>query len=144
MTREINGMPFMDDIVIVTELFTIGQDWEVPIPGFFIIAPNRKLRSVMDLTERESVEFIHLLRKMRRGMYDVLGIKDVYLIQNEDTDGNFHPWMFPCHEWMEPFGRKIESVRPIMNYATENMLNEQVFAEVRAHVSKMKKYMNKD
>ena len=74
-------------------------------------------------------------------MEEILNIKDVYFFQNEDTESNFHLWIFPRHEWMENFGRKIQSVRPIMEYAQENMANEEIFQEVKASVSKMKEYM---
>lgn len=42
---------------------------------------------------------------------------------------------------MEQFGRKIESVRPIMNYAKENMANEEIFRQVKENVAKMRDYM---
>jgi diadenosine tetraphosphate (Ap4A) HIT family hydrolase len=133
---------FPNEKVIVTDLFDIHQDWGVPIPGFFIVAPLRKIRSIAEFTDEEAVEFMKLVRRVRQGMNDVLGIKDVYLFQNEDTDsGLFHLWMIPRHAWMERFGRKIESVRPIINYAKENMLGEGVAEEVRGCVEKMKKYM---
>ena len=86
---------FPDDIVILTELFNVGQDWEVPIPGFFIIAPLRKVRSISEFTDEEATEFTNILRKLRKGMRDVLKIEDVYLFENEDTMHNFHFWVFP-------------------------------------------------
>jgi diadenosine tetraphosphate (Ap4A) HIT family hydrolase len=132
---------FPDEKIIVTELFDIHQDWGVPIPGFFIVAPLRKIRSIAEFTDEEATEFMDLVRKVRRGMSEVLAIKDVYLFQNEDTDHGFHLWMLPRHDWMEKFGRKIESVRPIINYAKENMLGEEVAEEVRASVEKMRRYM---
>ena len=75
-------------------------------------------------------------------MKDVLGIKDVYLFQNEDTEHDFHLWMFPRQNWMEKFGRKIESVRPIMNYAKEKMLDEDIFKKVKKDVLKMRNFMS--
>jgi diadenosine tetraphosphate (Ap4A) HIT family hydrolase len=133
---------FPNENIITTKLFNIGQDWEVPIPGFFVITPLRKLKSISEFTDKEAIEFINLIRKVRKGMRDVLGIEDVYLFQTEDTEHNFHLWIFPRHSWMEKFGRKIQSVRPIMNYAKENMLSDDVFNKVRDYVKKMKKYMS--
>ena len=133
---------FPNEEVITTELFNISQDWEVPIPGFLIIAPLRKIRSIDEFSQEEAAEFINLLQKVRKGMREVLGIEDVYFFQNEDTEHFFHFWIFPRLEWMEKFGRKIESVRPIMNYAKENMVNEKVFQEVREYVKKMREYFN--
>jgi hypothetical protein len=133
---------FPNENIITTKLFNIGQDWEVPIPGFFVITPLRKLKSISEFTDKEAIEFINLIRKVRKGMRDVLGIEDVYLFQTEDTEHNFHLWIFLRHSWMEKFGRKIQSVRPIMNYAKENMLSDDVFNKVRDYVKKMKKYMS--
>src|SRR3989344_528898 len=117
---------FPNENIITTELFYIGQDWECPIPGFFILSPLRKIRSISEFTDEESAEFMNLLRKVRTGMMDVLEIKEVYLFQNEDTEHNFHLWIFPRYEWMEKFGKKIQSVRPIINYAEKNMLSNDV------------------
>ncbi len=133
---------FPDEKVIRTDLFDIHQDWEVPIPGFFIIAPVRKIRSVSEFSDEEASEFIMLLRYLRKGMENVLDIKDVYLFQNEDTSGSFHLWVFPRHDWMGRFGKKIQSVRPAIEYAKQNMRTEQVFIEVREYVKKMREFMS--
>jgi len=43
---------------------------------------------------------------------------------------------------MEEFGRKIQSVRPIMNYAKEHMVNDKIFLEVKESAKKMNEYMS--
>ncbi|MBN2458180.1 diadenosine tetraphosphate hydrolase [Candidatus Woesearchaeota archaeon] len=128
--------------IITTEQFKVGQDWDVPIPGFFIITPIRRLSSVDEFTDEEAAEFIGLIRNVRKGMRETLKIKEVYLFQNEDAEQGFHLWVFPRHGWMERFGRKIQSVRLIMDYAKENMQNEDVFKEVKESVKKMKGFMS--
>lgn len=133
---------FPNENIITTKLFNVGQDWEVPIPGFFIIAPLRKLKSIDEFTDKEAMEFISLIRKVRKGMRMILKIEEVYLFQNEDTKHGFHLWIFPRHKWMEKFGKRIQSVRPIMNYAKENMLSDDVFKEVKGSVKEMKKFMS--
>jgi len=133
---------FPNENIITTRLFNVSQDWEVPIPGFFIITPLRKLKSIDEFTDEEATELVNLIRKVRKGMRDILKINEVYLFQNEDTDHNFHVWIFPRHKWMEKFGRKIQSVRPIINYSKENMLNEDVFKKVKESVKKIKEFMS--
>jgi hypothetical protein len=133
---------FPDDKVIVTEYFDVHQDWEIPIPGLFIIASTKDRISLDEFNEQEAAEFFNLVRKLRKGMRDVLGIKNVYFWQDESTHHNlFHLWMFPRYEWMEQFGQKIQSIRPIINHAKETMVNEKVIKEVKAAVEKMKEYM---
>ena len=131
---------FPDEKIVETKHFDVYQDWEIPIPGFFIVAPKRKIRTIDEFSDEEAVEYINLIRKLRRGMRDVLNINDVYFFQNEDTKHNFHLWVFPRHNWMERFGRKIESVKPIMNYAEENMIDKKSSEEVKLYVKKMQDY----
>ena len=137
-----NKILFPDEKIITTKLFKVGQDWEIPIPGFFIIAPLRKIKSISEFTDEESIEFINLIKTVRKGMREALKIEEVYLFQNEDTEHNFHLWIFPRHDWMEQFGRKIESVKPIMEYAKENMINEPYIKEVKESVSKMRENLS--
>lgn len=132
---------FPNEKIIITKFFDIHQDWKVPIPGLFIIESLRKIRSVAELNDDEAFEFVNLIRKVRSGMKDILGIEDVYLFQNEDSRHGFHLWIFPRHQWMERFGRKIESVRPIINYAKENMSNEETCRQVKESAAKMRDYM---
>ena len=137
-----NQRLFPKETIIITKHFDIHQDWDIPIPSFFIIASIRKVNSIADFTKDEIKEFSELLYKLRKGMRDVLGIEDVYLFQREDSGHGFHLWVFPRHAWMEKFGRKAESIRPIINYAKDNMMSEEVFQEVRDAVRKIKEYMN--
>ncbi len=133
---------FPKENIVTTKLFNVSQDWEVPIPGFFIIAPFRKIKCISEFSDEEAIEFIHLLLKVRKGMREILKIQEVYLFQNEDSQHGFHLWVFPRHEWMNKFGKKIQSVRPIMEYAKENMAHGKNLEIVLEYVKKMKKYMS--
>jgi len=133
---------FPNEKIIITKHFDVHQDWGVPIAGFFIITSLRKVISIEEFSDDEIDEFIQLLRKIRKGMKDTLGIDRVCFFQDENTTHKiFHIWIFPRHLWMNRFGEKIESIRPIIEYSKENMCNEKVFSEVRECVSKMKEYM---
>lgn len=133
---------FPDEKIFETNFFTVHQDWECPIPAFFIVAPKRTIRTIDEFTNEEASEYIFLIRALRKGMKEVLNISNVYFFQNEDTKHNFHLWVFPRYEWMNTFGRKIESVKPIMNYAAQNMLGEEHIAEVKNAATKMKEYFD--
>lgn len=128
---------FPNEVILETQYFKVSQDWEVPIPGFFIIATKRKIRSVCDFTKQEASQFINILCEVRLGMQEKLKIKDTYLFQNEDTEHGFHFWLFPRHDWMDLFGRKIQSVREIMDYAKKIETIEPIIAH-------SKKTMNKE
>ncbi len=136
-------MLFPNEKIIVTENFDVHQDWDVPIPGFFIIASVKGRISLLDFSEAERTEFFELLVKLRKGMKDVLGITEVCLFQDEGTHHNlFHLWVFPRYTWMEKFGEKIQSIRPIIEYAKKEMVNEKNIAKVKEGAMKMKSYFN--
>ena len=133
---------FPNEKIIVTKYFDVHQDWGVPIPGFFIVASRKGRTSLAEFNSNEAGEFFNIVMKLRKGMRDILGIKTVCFFQDEGTHHNlFHFWIFPRYEWMDKFGKKIESIRPIIIYARENMTNEEVFSKVKEMVKKMKEYM---
>lgn len=133
---------FPDWKIIETDYFKVEQDWEVPIPWFFILSSKKITKSISDFTDIEAQDFIMLLRKVRLWMKNVLDIKDIGIYQNEATEHNFHVWIFPRHERMKKFDyKKIQSIFPIMNYAKEHMATEDVIKEVRLNIQKMKEYM---
>ncbi len=109
-----------------TEYFVAEQDYEVPIPAFVIVAAKRHIYSIDELTENEQqdlIKFIFRLRKMMRK----LDIENIYLIQEEDTsNSHFHIWLFPRFKWMHKIGTKVQSLKPIMDYAHENLKVEEV------------------
>lgn len=127
--------------VAQTEHFIVAQDWEVPIPAFFIVSSRRKVNSVDEFSDDELVDLARLIKKTRKGMRDTFGIQVVYLFQNEDAAHGFHVWMFPRYDWMNTFGTKIQSVRPIMEFAIKTMNTEPVRAEVYQAVEKMERYL---
>ncbi len=131
---------FPNEIILETENFIVAQDWEVPIVGFFILSTKRKIRSISELTPDEALEFGPLLVKVRKAMQEVLGIDTVYVFQNEDTAHGFHVWLFPRHQWMEQFGYKIQSVRPIMEHSQNQTITDALLLEVRTAVQEMQKH----
>ena len=84
---------FVDEGIYESKYFTVHQDYEIAIPGFYIVAPKRKMKSLIEFTEEESIEYIGVIRKVRKAMLEALDIKIVYFFQNEDTPWNFHLWM---------------------------------------------------
>ncbi len=75
-------------------------------------------------------------------MRELLNIDEVYLFQNEDTEHGFHFWIFPRYDWMDKFGRKIQSVRPIIEFSKTNMLESSTIKDVKETARKMRDYMS--
>jgi diadenosine tetraphosphate (Ap4A) HIT family hydrolase len=128
--------------ILRTDHFDAHQDYEIPIPGFVIISSKRHLKSVDEFSDKEQADFIKTLSRVRKAMRTALGIESVYLVQEEDTSHHFHIWLFPRYEWMMPFGRKIQSVRPIMEHAREHMKTHEVLKSVDEAVEKMKEMLH--
>ena len=128
-------------VVLSSKYFEVEQDTEIPIPGFMILSSKRHLISVDDFTKAEQIDFVGTLVKVRQAMRKVLKIKVVYFFQNEDTDSHFHVWIFPRYQWMNKFGKKIQSVRPIMEYARRKLKTKKNLAEVEKSRLKLKKIL---
>lgn len=104
-------------VIIETEYFHAHQDVAYPIEGLVILASKRHIKCLDELTEVERVDYINIMTTIRKAQREVLGIEYVYYFYNEDTTHHFHTWMVPRYEWMNEFGRSIESVRPVLLHA---------------------------
>jgi diadenosine tetraphosphate (Ap4A) HIT family hydrolase len=104
-------------VIIETEYFHAHQDVAYPIEGLVILASKRHIKCLDELTEAERLDYINILTSIRKAQREVLGIEYVYYFYNEDTTHHFHTWMVPRYDWMNEFGRSVESVRPVLLHA---------------------------
>ena len=119
--------------LVQSRYFNAQQDVEYPVPGMIILASNRHFKCLDEMTDEESLEFNHLIKRLRKAQREALGIEAVYYFYNEDTRHHFHLWMVPRYDWMEQFGKSVESLRPALEYARNNFLSaESKAAVVRA------------
>lgn len=130
-------------IVFETEYFHAHQDVAYPIKGLIILASKRHIKCFDELTEKEKIDYIQLLSKIRKAQRDVLGIEYVYYFYNEDTTHHFHTWMLPRYDWMYEFGRSVESVRPVLLYARNKMNTKENIQEVLDAIDSLAKELNK-
>ncbi len=124
-------------IIAETPYFQARQDYAIPIPGFVIIGSKRHIQSIDEFTSAERTDFIELLFTMRKRMRERLSIDTVYLIQEEDSP-HFHIWLFPRYDWMKDFGKKIKSVKPIMQWAKEHLTEPENIQAVQEAAEKLK------
>ena len=130
-------------VVLETEYFHAHQDVAYPIRGLIILASKRHIKCFDELTEEEKVDYINVLSKIRKAQRDVLGIEYVYYFYNEDTTHHFHTWMVPRYEWMYEFGRSVESVRPVLLHARNEMNSKQNIQEVMSAIDILTKELKK-
>ncbi|MGJ7912438.1 HIT family protein [Neobacillus sp. LXY-1] len=136
----VNGLIEPDGgVVIETEYFHAHQDVAYPIRGLVILASKRHIKCLDELTELERNDYINILSKIRKAQREVLDIEYVYYFYNEDTTHHFHTWMVPRYEWMYEFGRSIESVRPVLLHARNNLNNEENIKEVMSAIKALTK-----
>jgi len=133
-------------LICSTEHFGVNQDCEIPIPGFIIISSKRHIHSIDQFTEDEQKDFISLIVKLRRGMRDVLEIGQINMIVAElpgRKDDHFHLWLYPVtKEAVEKFGTGIKQIKPMMNYAKENLKTPENIEKVEEYAEKLKAYMS--
>lgn len=104
-------------VIFETEHFHAHQDVAYPIEGLVILASKRHIKCLDELTDEERLDYINTLTQIRRAQREILGIDYVYYFYNEDTTHHFHTWLVPRYEWMNEFGRSVESVRPVLLHA---------------------------
>ncbi|MEH6995531.1 diadenosine tetraphosphate hydrolase [Neobacillus drentensis] len=104
-------------VIIETKYFHAHQDVVYPIEGLVILASKRHIKCLDELTEDERLDYVNIMNLIRKAQREVLGIEYVYYFYNEDTTHHFHTWMVPRYDWMNAFGRSVESVRPVLLHA---------------------------
>ncbi|MEN2766511.1 HIT family protein [Ornithinibacillus xuwenensis] len=130
-------------VVMETEFFHAHQDVAYPIKGLIILASKRHVTCLDELTEEEQLDYMKALSKIRKAQRNVLGIEYVYYFYNEDTTHHFHTWMVPRYQWMYDFGRSVESVRPVLLHARNNMNDKENIQEVMNAINSLTKELNK-
>ena len=130
-------------VVYETEYFHAHQDVAYPIKGLIILASKRHIKCFDELTEEEQLDYIRVLSKIRKAQRKVLGIEYVYYFYNEDTSHHFHTWLVPRYEWMYEFGCSVESVRPVLLYARNQMNDEENMREVIDAIKKLRIELNR-
>ena len=132
-----------NDTFLKTKYFDAHQDYGTPIPGFVIVTSRRHIASIDEFTPEEKIDFIDTLTNIRKALRQIFKINTVYFYQGEDAP-HFHIWIFPRYNWMtEKFGKYIESVRPIMNYAKDNLKTPDNLQEIDQVINKLKEFFSK-
>jgi len=125
-------------VIIETEHFHAHQDVAYPIPGLVILASKRHFYCMDELTVEERLEYIDLICRIREAQSKLLGIEKVYYFYNEDTTHHFHLWIVPRYKWMYEFGHSVESLRPVLLHARNNLNNQENMNRVIDAIDKLR------
>ncbi|MFD1176015.1 HIT family protein [Paenibacillus puldeungensis] len=132
-------VPSTGGVIYESKNFHVHQDVAYPIRGLVIVASKRHFYSMDELTNEEQIEYISLIHKIRGEQRTRLGIDKVYYFYNEDTTHHFHLWMVPRYEWMKQFGNSVESLRPVLLHARNQMNNEENMKTVIEGINELRK-----
>jgi len=112
--------------------FTLSQDWELPIQGFFIVSPKRHIEKLSELTTDERNEMFSIVDKTVKILRDN-NICDRFDYTFEEKENrHLHVWILPRYNWMnEIVDDIIGNIRIIFNYAKENFRNDENYKKIK-------------
>ena len=118
------------DLVYEDESFIISQDWELPIPGFLVIAPKRHIENFSELKDNERNKIFELINSTINVLKENKVCNFFNVIFEEKPNYHFHIWIMPRMEWMKQFGT-TKNIGLIFDYAIKNMKTEKIFKEIK-------------
>ena len=79
--------------------FTVRQDVEFPIPGFYIVSARQHINTIADLNVSQVAAFGMIVHRVRLAMRETLGISRVHIILEERRiNPHLHLWLLPLWE----------------------------------------------
>lgn len=128
-------------IAFENERFNLSQDWELPIPAFFILSPKRHVERFSELEVNEKIEMFEIVDETIKVLRenDICDTFDV--IFEEKLNRHFHIWILPRYQWMsERAGSIIANIGKIFEYAKSNMRTEENYENIKNITTLVKKY----
>lgn len=120
------GMAYEDN------LFTLSQDWELPIEGFLVISPKRCVEKFDELTDEERVKIFDIVNKTITILRNN-NICDRFNVIFEEKEGrHFHIWIMPRHKWMSDlFDDITDNIGEIFAYAKSNFREQHIYNKIK-------------
>lgn len=79
--------------------FTVRQDVEFPIPGFYIVSARKHINTFADLSLEQSSSFGIIVRSVRKAMREALKINRVHIfLEERRIEPHLHLWLLPLWE----------------------------------------------
>jgi diadenosine tetraphosphate (Ap4A) HIT family hydrolase len=109
-------------IIHEDDMLVLAQDWELPIPGFLIVAPRRHVENFCDLTNEERNQMFEVVDKAIRILKQKNICEKFNVIFEEKTGNHFHIWIMPRHNWMiKEFSNPTKRIADVFKFAKENL-----------------------
>lgn len=112
--------------------FTLSQDWELPIQGFFIVSPKRHIEKLCELTKDERNEMFEIVDKTVKILRDNKICERFDYIFEEKENRHLHVWILPRYNWMNKIVNDIiDNIGIIFEYAKTNFRNDENYEEIK-------------
>ena len=112
--------------------FTLSQDWELPIQGFFIVSPKRHIEKLCELTKDERNEMLEIVDKTVKILRDNKICERLDYIFEEKENRLLHVWILPRYNWMNKIVNDIiDNIGIIFEYAKTNFRNDENYEEIK-------------
>ena len=112
--------------------FTLSQDWELPIQGFFIVSPKGHIEKLCELTKDERNEMFEIVDKTVKILRDNKICERFDYIFEEKENRHLHVWILPRYNWMNKIVNDIiDNIGIIFEYAKTNFRNDENYEEIK-------------
>ena len=113
------------------DLLTLSQDWELPIEGFFVVAPKRHVERFNELTSEERNKMYDIVDKTIKVLRDNNICDRFNVICEEKENVHFHIWIMPRHDWMVKLvGNVMGNIKVVFDYAKTNYRTKEVYENI--------------
>lgn len=113
------------------ERFTLSQDWELPIEGFFVVSPKRCVEKFSDLSRDEQHEMFDIVDKTINILRENNICDRFNVLFEEKENRHLHVWIMPRHKWMKDIcGGITGCIDEVFQYAKDNFRSEEVYRRI--------------
>ena len=108
------------------ENFTLSQDWELPILGFFVVSPKKHVEKLEELTKAERNEMFDIVDRTIKILRGNNVCDRFEVVFEEKENRHLHVWIMPRHKWMKDINKDIiDNIGMIFDYAKQNLKNKE-------------------
>ena len=91
-----DSVPIEIEVIWKNRNFSIRQDAECPVPGFYIVSARQHIHTIADLSVQQATELGLIIHQLRKCMAEHLNIKRVHMILEEKwVEPHMHVWLLP-------------------------------------------------
>ena len=125
--------------------FTLSQDWELPIEGFFVVSPKKCIEKFEQLNHEEKIEMFEIVDRTIKVLRRNNICDEFNIIFEEKENRHFHVWIMPRYSWMTDLvGGITKNMGKIFEYAKGAMRTKETYDKINAITLMVKQDFDKD